>query len=100
RPGRLLRNLFLIFILLTVFHSFLMAAPPVIGGCEMFPENNAWNTDITDAPVHPLSSVYINNINANGGDYVHPDFGEDPSYGIPWTTVDDSQPTSEVEFDY
>lgn len=100
RRFRFISNLLFLFLLLTAFHSILVAAPPVIGGCEMFPENNPWNTDITDAPVHPLSSVYISNINANGGDYVHPDFGEDPSYGIPWTTVDDTQPTSEVEFDY
>jgi hypothetical protein len=100
RRFRFLPKLLFLLLLLTAFHSILVAAPPVIGGCDMFPADNPWNTDISSAPVHPLSDVYIDNINANGGDYLHADFGEDPSYGIPWTTVDASQPTSEVSFDY
>lgn len=76
------------------------AAQPEIGGCAIFPYNNAWNTDISKAPVHPRSAAYIATINANGGDYVHPDFGENPSYGIPWITVDDSQPLVPITFDY
>jgi hypothetical protein len=100
RRFRFIPKLFFFILLLTAFHSILVAAPPVIGGCDIFPEDNPWNTDISAAPVHPMSDAYISNINANGPDYLHADFGEDPSYGIPWTTVDDSQPTSEVEFDY
>lgn len=50
--------------------------------------------------MHPNSANYIANINANGGDYVHPDFGEDPSYGIPWTTVTSSQPLVPISFYY
>lgn len=77
-----------------------LAAPPSIGGCQIFPSNNAWNTPVDTAEVHPNSANYIANINANGGDYVHPDFGEDPSYGIPWTTVTSSQPLVPISFYY
>ncbi len=95
-----IRILLLLMLVFAAFQSILRAEPPVIGGCDMFPEDNPWNTDISDAPVHPLSDVYIDNINSNGPEYLHADFGEDPSYGIPWTTVDDTQSTSEVSFDY
>lgn len=77
------------------------AAPPVIGGCQIFPDNNAWNTDISNAPVHALSKKYIKNINRNGGKFVHPDFGDNQDYGIPWIDVDGStQPFVPVTFDY
>jgi hypothetical protein len=76
------------------------ADPPVLAGCQMFPDDNPWNTDISGAPVHPDSAVYIANINANGGDFVHPDFGENPSYGIPWTSVLGTQPLVPISFYY
>lgn len=76
------------------------AAPPSIGGCQILPSNNAWNTPVDTAPVHPNSANYIANINANGGDFVHPDFGENPGYGIPWTTVTASQPLVPISFYY
>jgi hypothetical protein len=77
------------------------AAPPVIGPCQVFPTDNAWNTDISNAAVHPNSKQIINTINAFGGDNVHPDFGENPAYGIPWTTVaGNTQPGVPIEFDY
>lgn len=87
-------------LLVTLVVGMVRADPPVIDSCPVFPADNAWNTDISDAPVHPLSKTYINNINANGSDFVHPDFGEDPSYGIPWLTVDDTQPLVPVTFEY
>ncbi|MBC8098072.1 MAG: hypothetical protein H7Y11_01400, partial [Armatimonadetes bacterium] len=76
------------------------AEPPILGGCQLFPADNAWNTDMSAAPVHPLSDTYVANINANGGDNAHPDFGSDPSYGIPWTTVDGTQALVPLTFDY
>lgn len=97
-----MRSLFLsIMLMLALLPATLtQAAPPTLGGCQMFPADNAWNVDISNAAVHPLSNVYVSNINANGGDFVHPDFGENPSYGIPWTTVDGTQPMVPVSFDY
>jgi hypothetical protein len=76
------------------------ATGPVIGGCAVLPANNAWNTRIDQAVVDPHSDAYIANINANGGHAVHPDFGSDPSYGIPYVTVGASQANVPVSFDY
>jgi hypothetical protein len=75
-------------------------ADPLAGGCQVFPPDNPWNTDISTAPIDPKSSTYIANINANGGQKVHPDFGSDPTYGIPYVTVLGSQPKVPVTFDY
>jgi hypothetical protein len=79
---------------------FTQAAPPTIGPCQVFPADNPWNMDVSSAPVDPNSANYIANINANGDDYVHPDFGSDPTYGIPYITVTNAQPEFDVEFDY
>jgi hypothetical protein len=66
---------------------FAQADPPDIGPCQVFPADNPWNLDVSSAPVDPNSANYIANINANGGDYLHPDFGSDPTYGIPFEVV-------------
>jgi Fibronectin type III domain len=63
---------------------------PVIGGCAVFPSDNAWNRDISSTPVNPLSSAYIASIGAGG--HLHPDFGATPGYGIPYVVVPASQP--------
>jgi hypothetical protein len=47
-----------------------------------------------------MSSTYIANINAHGGQKVHPDFGEDPTYGIPYVAVPGSQPKVPITFGY
>lgn len=93
---------FVLLLLLTALFpaTVIKADPPVVDGCQIFPESNPWNTDISNAPVHPNSANYIANILANGGDYVHPDFGETIEYGIPWITVDSTQPLVPVTFDY
>jgi hypothetical protein len=37
----------------------------------------------------------------NGGRrFLHPDFGSDPTYGIPWTSVPGAQPRVPMSFDY
>jgi hypothetical protein len=48
--------------------------------------------------VDPRSDAYISSIGASR--FLHPDFGSDPSYGIPWTTVPGSQPRVPMSFDY
>ncbi len=91
----------IVFTLLLTLPSFgAQAATPTVDGCQVFPPENPWNTDISNASVHPNSANYIANILANGGDNVHPDFGEDPSYGIPWITVPGTQPLVPITFDY
>jgi hypothetical protein len=72
---------------------------PIIGGCSVFPSNNPWNTDVSAYPVHANSANYINNILAGSGtDKVHPDFGSNPGYGIPYIVVPQSQPLVPVNF--
>ncbi|MBE2270948.1 MAG: hypothetical protein IAE80_22115 [Anaerolinea sp.] len=71
---------------------------PTVGDCPVFPADNAWNTDISDYPVDPNSDAYIASISADGDEYLHADFGEDPDYGIPYIVVDGDQPPVEITF--
>jgi hypothetical protein len=74
--------------------------PPHIGGCPVFPAFSgsptapsaanltAWNQDISKAPIDPRSSAYIRGITGLGGNqFIHPDFGGNGRYGIPYDTV-------------
>jgi hypothetical protein len=63
---------------------------PTVGGCAVFPSDNAWNRDISGDRVDPLSDAYIASIGAGG--HLHPDFGSNPGYGIPYVVVPASQP--------
>jgi hypothetical protein len=49
-----------------------------VGGCQIFPASNPWNTNIANYPVDPNSSTYINAIQTDGSGEtnLHPDFGE------------------------
>ena len=49
-------------------------------------------------PVRSNSDAIIAAIQANGGDFLHPDFGENPNYGIPYVVVPADQ--SEVPITY
>jgi hypothetical protein len=71
-------------------------SPPVVGGCQIFPANNPWNTDISNYPLDPLSSQYIAALPGN----LHPDFGQDPHYGIPFNIVPQTQKKVPVHFYY
>jgi hypothetical protein len=81
------------------------AGGPVIPGtsCPSFPSDAAWNTPITGLPVSPNSAAWLAAMNASGAN-LHPDYGPsgDPSnpYGIPWTIVTNSTPTTHVTFQY
>jgi hypothetical protein len=74
------------------------ARPPAIAGCEVFPADNPWNRDVSADPVDPASDAYIASIGADR--FLHPDFGADPTYGIPWTTVPGTQPRVPMSFEY
>ncbi len=58
--------------------------------CPVFPSDNPWNTDISNAPVHPNSDGFISSINSKRK-FLHPDFGSNPDYGIPFVTVTGTQ---------
>src|SRR2546425_199135 len=49
-----------------------------IGSCSVFPTDNAWNLDVSNAAVDPNSDKYMAHMNA-GTKKLHPDFGSDPS---------------------
>lgn len=61
-----------------------------LGSCKIFPSNNPWNVRIDTLAVDPHSSAYVNSV--GGTIHVHPDFGSDTDYGIPWEAVNGSQP--------
>jgi hypothetical protein len=70
------------------------------GACAVFKPDSPWNTDISDTtkyPNDPLSSSYIKSIGLGG--HLHPDFGTDPTYGIPYQYVNSSVAKSTVVFD-
>ncbi|GAC1391635.1 MAG: hypothetical protein NVSMB31_09240 [Vulcanimicrobiaceae bacterium] len=70
-----------------------------LGGCTIFPADNPWNQDISGLPVDQNSAAYLASMNA-GTRSLHPDFGSDPTYGIPFIIVPASQPPVPVSFDY
>jgi hypothetical protein len=65
-------------------------------GCPLFPASDSLNQDITHAPVDPHSAQYIASIGLSG--HLHPDFGTNPSYGIPYTVVGPRQPRVPIVF--
>ncbi len=77
-------------------------APPLpigaasVGGCEMRPPSDPWNQDITGLAVHPMSDTWVTAIGRS--QRVHPDFGSNPDYGIPFTVVPEGQPLVPVTF--
>jgi hypothetical protein len=62
----------------------------MIGTCQVFPSDNPWNTDISNTttyPDDPNSANYMNEMNPGGNINLHPDFGSNPTYGIPINIV-------------
>jgi hypothetical protein len=72
------------------------ANAPVVGGCQIFPANNWWNTSISKYPVDPLSARYIAALPGN----LHPDFGQNPHWGFPINIVPRTQKKVPVHFHY
>jgi len=68
-----------------------------LGGFVPFPSDSQWNTDISSAPLDPdsasIMSSWVGAVN------VHPDWGNDPTYGIPYVVVDGKQPLVDVNLD-
>ena len=82
----------------TVSEQAVRVRPPVpsVGGCDVFPADNAWNTPIDDAPVHADSDAIVSRVASSR---LHPDFGENPLYGIPYVVVPASQPLVPITYD-
>src|SRR3989442_9634032 len=74
--------------------------PPRAVG-QVFPPDNAWNMDISQAPVHPRSAAFIASIGAAGK--LHADFGttyRGAPNGIPYDVVGRGQARVPVAFKY
>ena len=72
-----------------------------LGGRRPFPDDNPWNTDISNSPLDPNSARLIASIGLDTG--LHPDFGtvwENRPIGIPYTVVRGSQARIPVSFYY
>jgi hypothetical protein len=80
------------------------APPPA--PLPLFPSDNWWNADISQAPVDQSSANYIAFINNGGTRRLHPDFGGEVSpgsvaiYGMPYAIVDGTQAKLAVTFQY
>jgi hypothetical protein len=75
----------------------LRSGGPTIGGCPVFPSDNAWNQDVSRAPVDANSNAYVARIDSFR-QFLHPDFGSDPSYGIPYVVVAGTQARVPITF--
>jgi hypothetical protein len=60
-----------------------------LNGFVPFSSDSLWNTDISSAPVDPNSNTIIGTW--VGSVNLHPDWGTDPTYGIPYVVVNGSQ---------
>ena len=67
----------------------------MVGSCPVFPPDNAWNQDVSRAPVD-TSHDYIGSL---GSMTLWPDFGGTGQYGIPYVSVPSSQALVPVSFD-
>ncbi len=67
---------------------------PMIGGCPVYPNDNSWNIPLAGAPLHPQSAQIISGL----GGSLHPDFGENPDYGIPYVVVPQNQPLVPITY--
>lgn len=73
--------------------------PPVqartgIGGCAVYPPDNAWNTRVDGLALRSGSSRTIARLAGS----LHPDFGENPAYGIPFVVVPATQARVPITF--
>jgi hypothetical protein len=72
-----------------------------LGGRQLFPSDNPWNTPVDQAPLDPNSDALIAQIGANTS--LHPDFGANYNggpFGIPYIVVSGTQARVPVSFQY
>jgi len=85
---------------------FGQSSPATVGGAlpPIFPADNWWNQDVSQAPVAAESAALIAFINNGGSRRLHPDFGgiaaPNEIYGIPYVVVAGDQPKRQVQFYY
>jgi hypothetical protein len=69
---------------------------PTLAGCPLFPADNAWRRDISQLRVSKHSAQWVRSVGRAG--HLHPDFGANPSYGIPYETVPKRQKRVKITF--
>jgi hypothetical protein len=72
------------------------ASIPRIAGCPLFPADNPWRRDISQAPVRRYSAAWVRSVGRSA--HLHADFGENQRYGIPFQTVPVDQPKVPIRF--
>src|SRR5271155_1558424 len=72
------------------------AGAPSEFGCPILPPEDPLNQEIANAPINPNSANYVASIGLSA--HLHPDFGTNPSYGIPYTVVGEDQPKVAIKF--
>ncbi|HTD09303.1 MAG TPA: hypothetical protein VK680_10460 [Solirubrobacteraceae bacterium] len=72
------------------------ASSPIEYGCPILPAHDPLNQEIANAPVSPNSAAYVASIGLSA--HLHPDFGTEPSYGIPYTVVGAKQRKVPIKF--
>jgi len=95
RSGTPFTGLFALGLLLTS----PLAAQQTVGGCQVLPTDNIWNTPVASLPVAANSAAIINHIGA--ADLMHPDFGtvwEGAPIGIPYVVVPNAQAMLPIDF--
>ncbi len=75
---------------------------PLVSGCQVFPQNNFWNRDVSGLLRHARSAQWLSHMST--GRTLHPDFGpsygDGPDYGIPITVGRSTHPLVSPRFDY
>ena len=61
------------------------ASGPREYGCPILPRTDPLNQEVAHAPVSPESAAYVASIGLSA--HLHPDFGTEPSYGIPYAVA-------------
>jgi len=73
------------------------AAVVTVGGCQVFPGDNAWNRDVSADPVDPASDALLAQMSPD--DPLHLDLGTtEEYYGIPFSVVPASQPLVPISY--
>jgi hypothetical protein len=73
-----------------------MSAGPHEFGCPILPASDPLNREIANAPADPNSAKYVESIGLSA--HLHPDFGRNPAYGIPYSVVPVKQAKAPIEF--
>jgi len=68
------------------------AQAPAVGGCQVFPADNYWNTPVDTLPLHASSAAWVGSVGTAAK--LHADWGNvlADNYGIPFVTVTSAQP--------